>query len=62
MKAYKQLVAHVLENGTRYETNKGACIGVIGAQVTYDISQGLPIVTGKKTNIVTGKQIGRAHV
>lgn len=52
MKAYKQLVAHVLENGTRYETNKGACIGVIGAQVTYDISQGLPIVTGKKTNIL----------
>ena len=52
MKAYKQLVAHVLENGTRYETNKGACIGVIGVQVTYDISQGLPIVTGKKTNIL----------
>ncbi len=52
MKAYKQLIADVLENGTRYETNKGACIGVIGAQVTYDISQGLSIVTGKKTNIL----------
>lgn len=52
MKAYKALVEHVLNNGTRYETNKGTCIGVIGAQVTYDISKGLPIVTGKKTNIL----------
>lgn len=52
MEAFKQLVANVLENGVRYETNKGACLGLIGAQVTYDISKGLPVVTGKKTNIL----------
>lgn len=52
MEAFKQLVSNVLENGTRYETNKGACIGLIGAQVTYDISTTLPAITGKKTNIL----------
>ena len=48
MKAYKQLVAHVLENGTRYETNKGACIGVIGAQVTYDIHRDYRLLLVRK--------------
>ena len=52
MEAYKDLIRNVLENGQRYETNKGTCLGVIGAQVVYDISKGIPIVTGKKTNVL----------
>lgn len=52
MQAYKNLVSHVLNTGTLYDTPKGKCHGVIGAQVTYDIEGKLPVVTGKKTNIL----------
>lgn len=51
MKAFQDLVTHVLETGTLYSNGKGKCHGVIGAQVSYDISNNLPAVTGKKTNI-----------
>lgn len=51
MKEFKALVADVLDNGALYNNGKGNCLGLIGAQVKYDISETLPAVTGKKTNI-----------
>ena len=48
---FKQLVQHVLDNGELYNNGKGNCLGVIGAQVQYDVSETLPVVTSKKTNI-----------
>ena len=50
MKPYKDLIQNILDNGTFYETNKGKCLGVIGAQVKYDITNSVPIVTGSKFN------------
>ena len=51
MKEFKGLVQDVLDNGQLYNNGKGNCLGVIGAQVKYDISETLPVVTGKKTNV-----------
>lgn len=51
MREFKQLVQHVLDNGELYNNGKGNCLGVLGAQVKYDVSETLPVVTGKKTNI-----------
>lgn len=51
MREFKQLVQDVLDNGVLYNNGKGNCLGVIGAQVKYDISETLPVVTSKKTNI-----------
>lgn len=50
MLAFQGLVQDVLTNGKLYSNGKGKCLGVIGAQVKYDISETLPVVTGKKTN------------
>lgn len=51
MKKFQQLVQTVLDEGELYSNGKGFCLGVIGAQVKYDISEHLPAVTAKKTNI-----------
>lgn len=51
MREFKQLVQDVLDNGVLYNNGKGNCLGVLGAQVKYDISKTLPVVTSKKTNI-----------
>ena len=51
MREFKQLVQDVLDNGVLYNNGKGNCLGVIGSQVKYDISETLPVVTSKKTNI-----------
>lgn len=51
MLAYKELVSEVLESGELYSNGKGKCLGVIGAQVKYNIANTMPAVTGKKTNI-----------
>lgn len=52
MKKFQQLVQTVLDEGELYSNGKGLCLGVIGAQVKYDVSETLPAVTAKKTNIV----------
>lgn len=50
MLAFQDLVKGVLTDGKLYSNGKGKCLGVIGAQVKYDISKTLPVVTAKKTN------------
>ena len=50
MLAFQDLVQDVLANGKLYSNGKGKCLGVIGAQVKYDISNTIPVVTAKKTN------------
>lgn len=52
MKNFQQLVQSVLDEGQLYSNGKGHCLGVIGAQVKYDVSEHLPAVTAKKTNII----------
>tara|TARA_R110002126_G_scaffold9539_2_gene43008 strand:+ start:41 stop:919 length:879 start_codon:yes stop_codon:yes gene_type:complete len=52
VKQYKELVQHVLENGTRRGDRTGTgTISVFGTQSRYDLRSGFPIVSLKKTFI-----------
>lgn len=49
MKQYKELLRHILENGTRHEDRTGVgTISVFGYQTRYDLRDGFPIVTTKR--------------
>lgn len=50
MKQYKELLQHVLENGTRRSDRTGTgTISVFGTQSRYNLREGFPLVTIKKT-------------
>ncbi|MGJ3243773.1 MAG: thymidylate synthase [Opitutales bacterium] len=49
MKAYHQLLQHVLENGTYRDDRTGTgTYAVFGAQVRFDLQAGFPLLTTKK--------------
>lgn len=49
MKQYKELLRHILENGTRHEDRTGVgTISTFGYQTRFDLTEGFPIVTTKR--------------
>jgi len=46
--AYQDLLKDILENGTRKETRNGQTISVFGRQIRHKMSEGFPLLTGKK--------------
>lgn len=51
MKQYKDLIKHVLENGTRTDDRTGVgTISVFGHQTRYNLQEGFPLLTTKETN------------
>ncbi|QQR83022.1 thymidylate synthase [Candidatus Peregrinibacteria bacterium] len=49
MKAYLDLIKHVLENGERHDDRTGVgTLAVFGTQTRYDLREGFPLVTTKK--------------
>lgn len=49
MRQYKELLQHILDNGTRHEDRTGVgTISVFGYQNRYDLRAGFPIVTTKR--------------
>lgn len=61
MRAYLDLVSHVLSNGTRQANRTGVdAISVPGAMLRFDLRDGFPILTTKKVpfNAVKGELIG----
>jgi len=50
MQQYRDLVTHVLENGTPTDDRTGTgTLSVFGAQTRYDLSEGFPLLTTKYT-------------
>lgn len=51
-KAYTDLLREVLENGTERSDRTGTgTIGIFGAQLKFDVSERIPLLTTKKVNI-----------
>lgn len=51
-KAYTDLLREVLENGTERSDRTGTgTIGIFGAQLKFDVSERIPLLTTKKINI-----------
>jgi thymidylate synthase len=49
MKQYKELLQHILDNGTRHEDRTGVgTISVIGYQTRFNLRESFPIVTTKR--------------
>ncbi|QQR89285.1 MAG: thymidylate synthase [Myxococcales bacterium] len=49
MKAYLELIEHVLEHGERREDRTGTgTLGIFGTQTRYDLREGFPLLTTKK--------------
>jgi thymidylate synthase len=52
MKQYHDLLTHIMSHGERREDRTGVgTLSVFGAQARFDLSQGFPLVTTKKTHL-----------
>ena len=71
-KQYQKLLQEILDTGVSSVDRTGTgTLSVFGVQIRHKMSDGFPLLTTKKVywkgilaklGIVTGKQIGRAHV
>src|SRR5258706_9391473 len=52
MRNYLDLMQHVLSNGTKKSDRTGtSTLSVFGAQLRFDLSKGLPLLTTKKVHL-----------
>ena len=52
MKAYLELLDHILDNGVRRDDRTGTgTIGCFGYQLRFDLSKGFPVLTTKKLHL-----------